>query len=479
MTEAADDGGSRRARPDRRTWIQSDRRIPRRIARPLREFLDIEAAGGVVLLAATVASLILANSPAGDSIASFWEEEVTLLEFGDFQLTETLGHWVNDGLMAIFFFVVGLEIKRELVTGDLRDPRRAALPAIAAVGGMVLPAALFLVFNLGGNGSRGWGIPMATDIAFAVGVMALLGDRVPSPLKVFLLTLAIVDDIGAIAVIAIFYSEGLSFRWLTIAAALLVIIVLMRAGKVWYVPAHVVVGTGVWVAMLKSGVHATIAGVLLGLLTPARPLRPAKTELTVRPSTSWSKLRRSMFDAKETIPVAERLQHLVHPWSSFLILPVFAFANAGIELSADGLADAASSPLTLGVIVGLVIGKPLGIVAMSYAAARTGVATIPPGMRWSHIAGAGALAGIGFTVSIFVSGLAFDSGPFQDQAKIGVLVASVVAALIGATALSRIAPVDEPGDSAEDDDADYADADRDPAGDGADRGRATGVRESG
>ncbi len=256
MTEAADDGGSRRARPDRRTWIQSDRRIPRRIARPLREFLDIEAAGGVVLLAATVASLILANSPAGDSIASFWEEEVTLLEFGGFQLTETLGHWVNDGLMAIFFFVVGLEIKRELVTGDLRDPRRAALPAIAAVGGMVLPAALFLVFNLGGNGSRGWGIPMATDIAFAVGVMALLGDRVPSPLKVFLLTLAIVDDIGAIAVIAIFYSEGLSFRWLTIAAALLVIIVLMRAGKVWYVPAYVVVGTGVWVAMLKSGVHA-------------------------------------------------------------------------------------------------------------------------------------------------------------------------------------------------------------------------------
>jgi len=341
MTEAADDGGSRRARPDRRTWIQSDRRIPRRIARPLREFLDIEAAGGVVLLAATVASLILANSPAGDSIASFWEEELTLLEFGDFQLTETLGHWVNDGLMAIFFFVVGLEIKRELVTGDLRDPRRAALPAIAAVGGMVLPAALFLVFNLGGNGSRGWGIPMATDIAFAVGVMALLGDRVPSPLKVFLLTLAIVDDIGAIAVIAIFYSEGLSFRWLTIAAALLVIIVLMRAGKVWYVPAYVVVGTGVWVAMLKSGVHATIAGVLLGLLTPARPLRPAKTELTVRPSTSWSKLRRSMFDAKETIAVAERLQHLVHPWSSFLILPVFAFANAGIELSADGLADAA------------------------------------------------------------------------------------------------------------------------------------------
>ncbi|MBA3984454.1 MAG: Na+/H+ antiporter NhaA, partial [Acidimicrobiia bacterium] len=217
MTEAADDGGSRRARPDRRTWIQSDRRIPRRIARPLREFLDIEAAGGVVLLAATVASLILANSPAGDSIASFWEEELTVLEFGDFQLTETLGHWVNDGLMAIFFFVVGLEIKRELVTGDLRDPRRAALPAIAAVGGMVLPAALFLVFNLGGNGSRGWGIPMATDIAFAVGVMALLGDRVPSPLKVFLLTLAIVDDIGAIAVIAIFYSEGLSFGWLTIA----------------------------------------------------------------------------------------------------------------------------------------------------------------------------------------------------------------------------------------------------------------------
>lgn len=454
MAEASDRGDSRQARPDRRTWIQSDRRIPRRIARPLREFLDIEAAGGVVLLAVTVASLILANSPFGESIASFWEEELTLLAFGDFELTETLSHWVNDGLMAIFFFVVGLEIKRELVTGDLRDPRRAALPAVAAVGGMVVPAALFLAFNVGGDGSRGWGIPMATDIAFAVGVMALLGNRVPSPLKVFLLTLAIVDDIGAIAVIAIFYSGGLSFGWLAIAAALLVLIVVMRTGKVWYVPAYVVVGSGVWVAMLESGVHATIAGVLLGLLTPARPFRPAKTELTVRPSASLSKLRRSMFDAKETIPVAERLQHLVHPWSSFLILPVFAFANAGIELSADGLADAAGSPLTIGVIVGLVVGKPLGIVVLSYAAARSGVGTVPPGVRWSHIAGAGALAGIGFTVSIFVTGLAFDSGALQDEAKIGVLVASAMAALIGAGVLLRVAPADEPDGSAEDDDED-------------------------
>ncbi|MDQ3738284.1 MAG: Na+/H+ antiporter NhaA [Actinomycetota bacterium] len=438
-TTGADDQ-SRRGRPDRRTFIESDRRVARRLARPLRNFLDIEAAGGLALLVATVAALALANSPAGDSIASFWEQDMTLLAVGDLDLTETIGHWINDGLMAIFFFVVGLEIKRELVTGELRDPRRAALPAIAAIGGMAVPAGMYLLFNVGGDGSRGWGIPVATDIAFAVGVLALLGDRVPSQLKVFLLTLAIVDDIGAIALIAVFYADDLSIPWLATAVALLFVMMAMRSLRVWYMPVYVVVGVAAWVATLESGVHATIAGVAIGLITPARPLRPRPTDLTVGQNTSWSKLRDTVFEAKETMPVAERLQHLVHPWSSFIILPLFAFANAGIELSGDRVGDAVSSPITVGVVVGLVIGKPLGILTLSALALRTGAGTLPRGVGMRHIAGAGALAGIGFTVSIFVTGLAFDEAPLVDEAKIGVLMASVVAAVLGALVLARRSP---------------------------------------
>jgi NhaA family Na+:H+ antiporter len=314
-----------------------------------------------VLLAAAVAALVLANTGLGDTVERFWERELTLIDFGGFHLVESLRDWINDGLMTIFFFVVGLEIKRELVTGELRDPRRAALPAIAAVGGMVVPAVLYAVFNAGGAGSAGWGIPMATDIAFVVGVLALLGKRVPTGLKVFVLTLAIVDDIGAIIVIAIFYTERLSIGWLTIAVAAVALIILMRLGHVWYVPAYLVVGLIVWFATLESGVHATIAGVTLGLLAPAIPFRPSPTRVEIDPKSSFAELRSTLFDARESIPVAERLQNIVHPWSAFIILPLFAFANAGIELSSGLIAEAMASPVTWGIIAGLVVGKPLGI----------------------------------------------------------------------------------------------------------------------
>lgn len=424
------------------TWVDSDRPVARTLVRPLRQFLHVEAAGGIVLLIATVAALILANTGWGDDISDFWHTKLTLFEIGDFHLEETLEHWVNDGLMAIFFFVVGLEIKTELVTGELADPRRALVPAIAAIGGMVIPAGLFAILNVGGEGAAGWGIPMATDIAFAVGIMALLGSRVPSPLKIFLLTLAIVDDIGAIVVIAIFYSKGLSFGWLGLGLALIGVVILLRLAHVWYTPVYVAVGVGVWVCFLESGVHATIAGVILGLLTPARPLRPATTELQVEPESSWDAVRSTLFDARETLPVATRLQNSIHPWSAFVILPLFAFANAGIELSASGLADAASSPLAIGIFLGLVVGKPVGVYLAARAAAALNLGDLPDGVTWPQILGAGALAGVGFTVSLFVTNLAFDDPDITDTAKIGVLIASAAAAALGAFLLARAAPAD-------------------------------------
>ncbi len=435
--ESSSDGptGSWKAYSGGRTLIESDLRIARTLGRPMREFLHVETAGGMVLLVATIAALVLANTGWGGPIADFWHTELTLIEIGDFHLEESLLHWVNDGLMAIFFFVVGLEIKRELVSGELKDPKNAAFPAIAAIGGMVVPAGLYILFNAGGVGADGWGIPMATDIAFAVGVMALLGSRVPTALKVFLLTLAIVDDIGAILVIAIFYSDDISFVWLALAAALLGLIGTLRIARVWHVPIYVVLGTGVWVAFLESGVHATIAGVVLGLLTPAVPLRPRPTQLKVESTSSWETIRSTLFDVRETVSVAERLEKSIHPWSAFVILPLFAFANAGIPLSIEDVKNAATSSIGLGVVLGLVVGKPVGIVAAAWIAHRAKLGELPAGANWRHILGAGTLAGIGFTVSLFVTSLAFKDPAVADEAKIGILVASTVAAVAGALVL--------------------------------------------
>jgi NhaA family Na+:H+ antiporter len=413
----------------------------RRVPRVLRQFLETEAAGGLVVLAAAAGALVWANSPWAASYRALWHTELSI-GLGRFVLSEDLRHWVNDGLMAIFFFVVGLEIKRELVHGQLRDPRAVAMPAIAAAGGMAVPALFFLLVAHGSGGSKGWGIPMATDIAFAIGVVAVLGSRVPASLKLFLLTLAIVDDIGAIMVIAIFYATDVQPAFLMTALVLLAVMVgLHRAGIVW-MPPYVVLGIGVWLATQASGVHATIAGVVLGLLAPARSLTPAAVarhwagDLTDDPSPAELSAMTRL--AKTSVSPAERLEHLLHPWTSFMVVPLFALANAGVAITTDSFDAPGSLRVALGVVVGLVLGKLVGITAASWLAVRFGAGRLPEGATWPMVAGIAAIAGIGFTVSLFITELAYGSGPLQEAAKIGVLVASTIAALVGALWLMRV-----------------------------------------
>ena len=417
----------------RPTFAGSDHGLAKFVARPVLRFIDREVAGGILLLLATTAALIWANSTWADGYNSFWHAEIELV-VGPWHLPHlSVGHFVNDALMALFFFVVGLEIKRELVAGDLRSFRAAALPAIGALGGMVVPAALYFALNTAGEASRGWGITMATDIAFAVGIVALLGARVSPKIKLFLLTLAIVDDIGAIVVIAIFYTSDLSLSWLLIALAGLVGVWLLQRLRVWAIPVYAALGIFIWYATLESGVHATIAGVALGLLTPARPLlnqRDAQQIVDALPSdASVAEVRHVSFLAQESVPLTERLENMLHPFTAFLIIPIFALANAGIELSGDKISDAASSNVTLGIVLGLVVGKPLGITLFAWVATRFGFA-LPEGVHWPQFVGMGFAAGIGFTVSIFVAGLAFESSAVTDLAKIGILIASLVAAVL-------------------------------------------------
>jgi NhaA family Na+:H+ antiporter len=391
----------------------------------MRDFLKLEAAGGLVLLAATLIALAWANAPFGESYENWWHTELTI-GLGDAAITEDLRHWVNDALMAIFFFVAGLEIKREVVKGELRDPKTAALPIVAAIGGMVVPALLYLALNTGGEASRGWGIPMATDIAFAIGLLSLLGSRVSHSLKVFLLSLAIVDDIGAILVIAIFYTEELSIAWLLGAVVLLAVTGVLRSRQVTGTPLFVALGLLVWLFTFESGIHATIAGVALGLVTPARPFDPSARATPTEE------------DDRES-SVVDRLLHEIHPYSSYLVVPLFALANAGIPLGASVLSDAAGSSIAWGVVIGLVLGKPIGIALLSAAAYKLRIATLPNDSSWVQVVGTGALAGVGFTVSLFVAGLAF-SGEAAEIARVGIVAASVIAALVGVLILFAASP---------------------------------------
>ncbi len=396
-----------------------------------------------MLLVAAVIALVWANSPWSASYLTVWSTELTV-QLGRFAVTEDLHHWVNDGLMAVFFFVVGLEIKRELVLGELRDPRAAAVPALAALGGMLVPAGLYLAVNAGGIGTEGWGIPMATDIAFAVGIMALLGERVPVALKLFLLTLAIVDDIGAILVIAVFYSDGIEWTALgTAALDLVVMMAIWRAGLRW-MPLFVVAGIIVWLAMLASGVHATIAGVLLGLLTPARPVAPAVVAREWAEDLSDDPTPEELAEmtrlAKDSVSVAERLQHLLHPWTSFVIVPLFALANAGVVISSGAFDAPGASSVAVGVAVGLVLGKVVGISGATWLAVRFGIGRLPRDATWAQVVGVSMVAGIGFTVSLFITELAFDADDLVSAAKLSVLLASTVAAAIGALTLVRARP---------------------------------------
>jgi NhaA family Na+:H+ antiporter len=417
----------------------------------MAKFLAQETASGVLLLVATATALIWVNSPWGETYFEFWETHLSVNLGSTHIIDLSLHGWVNDALMALFFFVVGMEIKSELVDGDLADPRIAALPAFGAIGGMVVPAALYFVFNTGGETSAGWGIPMATDIAFAVGVLALLGPKVPHALKLFLLTLAIVDDIGAILVIAIFYTTSIDFAWLGLAVAVTVLIVALRPLRVWYQPVYVILGSIVWFATHESGVHATIAGVVLGLLAPAKPLLGPRSFENVEDVLSGDvadpvRLRDASFKLRETVPVTTRLTNLLSPWTSFVIVPIFALANAGVLLSREALGNAMSSTVTLGIVVGLVVGKPIGIYLFSVAAIRLRVAQIPPGLRRGHLLGAGAVAGIGFTVALFIASLAFEDRALIDEAVIGILIASVAATFVGWLILRSVdeeTPVEE------------------------------------
>ena len=419
------------------TFIGRDSALARTVGRPLLHFLHIETATGILLLLATVAALVWMNSPVGDSYTQFWHTPIEISVSGFVVFDEDLHGFVNDALMALFFFVVGLEIKREMVTGRLRRFRDALLPAVAALGGMVVPALIYVGFNLGGDNLHGWGVPMATDIAFAVGVVSLVGKWVPGWLRLFLLTLAIVDDIGAILVIAIFYSSDISLGWLGLAALLCVLIAVLTRIRVWQWPLYMLIGVLVWWATLNSGVHATIAGVALGLLTPAKPLqrdsdaRSMARWLQEKSTISVTDIRRANFGIAESRSVAERLEVALHPYVSYLIVPVFALANAGVALSGDSLRGAASSSVTIGVALGLLVGKTVGVSGFTLLATRLGLSSLPAGVTRLHVVGVSILAGIGFTVALFVTALAFHDSTAGDEAKIGVLAASLVAAVVG------------------------------------------------
>ncbi len=359
-------------------------------------------------MAAAALALLAANSPLAGVYDSLLHVDLRI-GVGRISITEDLQHWVNDGLMAIFFFVVGLEIKRELVTGELRDRRTAALPAVAAVGGVVLPALIFLALVGGGPEARGWGIPMATDIAFAVGVLALLGDRVPGGAKLLLLSIAIVDDILAIAVIAVVYTTGVSLYWLAAAVGGLGAVLVLRRVGVTDIWPYVLIGMFVWLATFESGVHATIAGVALGLLTPTGEVGGRN--------------------------VLEQLEHRLHPVSAFMIVPLFALANVGVDLSADAVAAAVDGRLAVAVAVALLVGKTVGIGGVALLAQRLGIGALPTGVQVRHVWGLAALAGIGFTVSLFVADLAYDAASLTDQAKVGIFAGSLVSAVVGSFVL--------------------------------------------
>jgi NhaA family Na+:H+ antiporter len=412
---------------------------------PAQKFIHTESSSGIVLLIAAAIALIWVNSPFGFSYEALWNAKVSFAA-GPFTIAHTVREWVNDALMVLFFFVVGLEVKREFVHGELSDRRRASLPVAAALGGMLIPAALYAVVNLGTATQRGWGIPMATDIAFAVGVLALLGDRVPASMRVFLLALATVDDIGAILVIAVFYTEQISVTAVSLAVVLLVLMLAMRSFGVqnllYFVPAALLF----WLAVLESGVHATIAGVVLGLIAPTEPYLSKDTyadsagPLVSEMRTAVANDDQHHADAvlgeieeltENTEAPADRLVRLLHPWSSYFVLPLFALANAGVAMSSATLWQALNSPEARGIMLGLGLGKILGIVLFTWAAVRLKIATALRGVGWTQMAGVGLLAGIGFTVSLFITDLAFTNAQNLANSKASILAVSALAGIAG------------------------------------------------
>ena len=433
----------------RKNWVSSDRFIPKTFVRPALRFTSISASSGVVLIVAAVLAMLWANLDTfGNSYTEFWETQFEFT-FGPVHLQETFKELVNDGLMAIFFFVVGMEIKRELVLGELRDPRKAALPAMAALGGMVVPALIFVLFtsDVAGEAIQGWGIPMATDIAFSLGVLALVGSRCPTGAKLFLLALAIVDDIGAILVIAIFYTNDLSFGYLALGFGALLLIAIAGQVNIRAYSFYIFVSLVAWFGFLESGVHATIAGVALGLLTPSRPLyggvefdRTARRILDYYPTESDEPQFHELVEhearlladvARESVAPLSRIEHSLHNWSSFVIIPIFALANAGVRIVGLDIGAAATSAVASGVAIGLLVGKTVGVTLFAWIAVKIGWGVLPRNTTWLHIFGTAILAGIGFTVALFIAELAYTDPGLTDLAKIGIFIGSIAAGLIG------------------------------------------------
>jgi NhaA family Na+:H+ antiporter len=420
-----------------------------------QEFMQMAASGGIVLLAGTLLALLLANSAFAEGYARFWEMNLAL-SLDRLLLSEGLLEWVNDGLMVIFFFVVGLEIKREILTGELADPKHAALPIASALGGMLVPALLYSAVNLGGPGAHGWGVPMATDIAFTLGILTLLGKRVPLSLKVFFAALAIADDLGAVLVIALFYTSHIVWISLGIGMLFLVSLFALNRARVYAPLPYALLGIGLWLAFLRSGIHPTIAGVLLAITIPTRSPPDTRAllaqatavlgdyQLILEGSSQADSRRQAAAQSMETVAdrlqsPARRIEQDLSPWATYLILPIFALANAGVALG-SGTSAALISRVSLGVIVGLVFGKPLGITLFAWLAVRSGLADLPTNVSLRQLFAASWLAGIGFTMSLFITGLAFADPGQQAAAKIGILIASLLAGGIGAFLMSRTAP---------------------------------------
>ena len=448
--------------------------LRRLVVEPTRRFMAVEASGGVILVVAALIALIWENV-ASNSYESFWHTKITL-DFAIISFDHDLGHWVNDGLMVFFFFVVGAEIKREALHGELRDPRQAVLPIAAAAGGMLVPAACYLALNSSGDGVNGWGIPVATDIAFALGVLGLLGQRVPVQLKIFLLTLAVADDVGGILIIAIAYTDDIRIEWIGAAVAATAFVWLLPKLGFRHILIHTFGGIMLWVTLHESGIHTTIAGVVLGLLVPASSLYD-EAHMPRRIDYFLQRLRHALadkdratgeHDAQEALrsiehvayegraPI-ERVEESMAPISAFFVVPIFALANAGIPITGDALADAFTTNIGGGVLLGLLLGKLVGIVGASALAVRLG-ALKPPELRWPHIVGAALLAGIGFTVAIFIAELSFEgvsatTAPLAfevrtepvEQAKMGILIATIIAGALGYAVLWLAGRSGEPG----------------------------------
>jgi Na+:H+ antiporter, NhaA family len=420
---------------------------------PFREFASSSASSGILLIAAAVVALVWANSPWADAYTALWETRLTI-GTDDLQISETLLHWINDGLMVIFFLVVGLEIKREVLVGELASVRRAALPIGAAIGGAVVPALIYLAITGSGEGVRGWAIPMATDIAFALGVLALIGDRIPVGLRIFMAALAIVDDLLAVLVIGLFYTAEIALPALAVAAACFAVLVVANRLGVRRPVVYALLGVALWLAILQSGVHATVAGVLLALTIPARTKVDAPDfaehahqliDHTVREGedrpVSIEEHHDALWELETLTERAQapmlRFEHALQPWVAFVIVPLFALANAGVALTGD-LAGVVTDPVVVGVALGLVVGKQIGITSAAWLMVRSGLASLPSGVTMRHVYGAAWLGGIGFTMSLFISNLAFGEGPLLALAKIGILAASVVAGFGGFLVLRSV-----------------------------------------